>query len=810
MIKLDLNGKWVLTDKINTFYATVPGDINYDMFENLKMPNYFVDSNYKFYNFAENNYTYSKDFDVTREMLKNTCANIIFKGIDCFSKVYVNDYLVGETDNAFIEYTFDIKNYLIDGKNTIKVLMLSTLERYNKNQNDKYKVLFGNNRLNVRTIQCHFGWDWAPKLVSYGIYKDVYITFDDGKRIDSISYTTKNDGSIRIFTNLFNTNGYNAFENEKLLYEISFNNETILSVRSSVKEIKNFINLFIDDCKLWWPNLYGEQNLYKLTVTLLSGDNIVDKKEVNVGFREIKLVEDSIGQDKISFYFMVNGIAIYGKGSNFVPLDVFTGRISSDKYDKAIFLAKEANMNMLRVWGGGMYETEAFYNACDKYGILVWQDAMISCSEIPNDDDYFKESVLKEFEQNVKRIRNHPSILCFTGGNERIKGESTINGYVSPIEEYYLRGISNALAPDIPYLNQSPISYQTLDNDLSSGDCHKSVYDCITEDNIFDIREMLSVYDTNFNSECTSLGPTTKRSYKKMFSDYNPLHNREMWIDRHSRNPYAKVDIPFFDKITNFSKKVYGDIRGIDDFVIKGMDIHSKVFGLQIDYYRSLKRNKGIMNWMFNDIWPTGNWSLIDYYLDRKSAYYTAKRSFEPVKPIYSLKDDVTKLVVSNNKNEEIKARLVYGERSYSGNDIWIKEKNNLILAPLSLMEIDELEKKVVEGNYYFAELLIGNDAINVTYTPNLWDVPSIKPSYTYSIEKSVKEEGNIITPIIFKTKTYVKSLYVQYDSDEFVYYSDNYFDLEANKEKTIFITSKKQLDLKKIEIASFKEAIEL
>lgn len=809
MIKLNLNGKFDLIDLETNerFNSTVPGDINYDMYINKNLPHYYIDENYKSYKFAEKDFIYEKKFNVSKEMIKYESVNIIFYGIDTYSEIYLNGNLVGNTDNAFISYKFSIKDFIVEGDNILQVKMLSTMERYN-NANNDYKVLFGKNRLFIRRPQCHFGWDWAPELVAYGIYRDVEIVFDNGKRIGDISYHSENDGNIRVFARLENDYAWNAFDDgDEILYEIYDGQQKVVQTTKKVNEVKNFVNLFVPNVKLWWPNGYGEQNLYNLKVTLLSNGDAIDSQVFNFGFRNIKVCNEPIDEDNCSFYFEVNGVKIYGKGSNWVPIDCLTGTITDEKYDKAVFLAKEANMNMLRVWGGGLYESDCFYNACDKYGIMVWQDCMIACSEIPQDNVEFEKTLIKELEDNVVRLRNHPSLLCFTGGNERIKSDKCKNSKYSRVEEFYLRGVANALAPDIPYFYQSPQGYLSSDNEITSGDCHKSVYDCITTENIENARGIITAFETNFNSECTSLGPTIEKTYKKMFTDCNPCKDRDKWIDRHSRNPYAKVDIPFFDKIVLFSEKVYGKISSISDFCIKGMDVHAEFLRLETDYRRMSKRNNGMMNWMFSDIWPTGNWSLVDYYLERKSVYYTAKRSFEPLTPVIAYTvEKVTQFAISNHTKEKVIVELIYGERYYDGVDVWTKTVSGLELEPLTDIVIDKVNLKNGKETYCFVEMKVGEIKKEVLYTPYIWAVPTSKPQYSYKIESAIHRDGEIITPIKIKSKNYVKSIFIDYIDDDYIIFNDNYFDMQANSEKMVYITSDKPLNIDKIKISSFKE----
>ncbi len=807
MRKISLNGQWKLFD-VETgaeYVAQVPGDINYDMYLNKDMPPMYVDENYKLYRFAEKDFTYQKTFVLSEEDLAYEHVYLVFQGIDTYAEIYVNDSLVGKTDNAFIGYKFDVKEFAKIGENTLTVKMQATMKYYNAANVDGYKALFTQKRILLRRPQCHYGWDWAPELVGYGIYQDVDILLQTDKRIDNIYYLTENNGNLRIFAELENDNGYKSFTAEdSLLYELFYQGEKIISVKKTVEEIKNFINVKVPNVKLWWPNGYGEQNLYQLTVSLYRNGEKIDSKQTNVGFRTVKVLEEAYSEDETTFAFEVNGVKIYGKGSNWVPLDSCTGIIPDEKYDKAVLLAKDANMNMLRVWGGGLYEKDVFFEVCDKYGIFVWQDCMISCAEIPEDVEEHRNAVMEEWKYNVLRLRNHPSLLCWTGGNEREKWDGNRKCRGEDLVNVYLRGIVGAYDAKTPYFNQSPHSYTSKDNDLRSGDCHKSAFDMITTENIFGYREWLATFHTNFNSECTSLGPTVEKSYRKMFTPENQWPRTDMWVYRHSRNPYARVDVPFIEKIVRYGECVYGKMESLADFCKKGMLVHAKFFGSEIDYHRSTDRNAGVMNWMYSDIWPTGNWSLVDYYLERKAAYYAAKRAFEPIAPIFAYEaSGKTRLVVSNHTPQDVQVSLEYGAKKYDGIILWQKEEKNLQVAAASNNKVDYLPA-TVENGYYYAILTVGDKKVECIYQPKVWDVSPIKAQYTYEIKEERIEQGKWKTTISVDADTYVQMLSIEYWGDEFIQISDNYFDMQAKTKKEVHVFSEQQLNLEKIKITNF------
>ncbi|MEG2077355.1 glycoside hydrolase family 2 protein, partial [Chryseobacterium sp.] len=352
--------------------ATVPGTVHLDLMNNKLIANPYKDENEKKVQWVENeDWDYQTVFKVSAKELQNQNADLVFHGLDTFSEIYLNGKLLKKTHNMFRTWEIPVKNDLKEGNNTLQIKFKSSV---NEGKELAKKVPFTmpeSPRSFVRKAQYQFGWDWGPRLVTAGIWKDVKLNFWNFAIIKNIKNTQA------IFQNKAKIN----FEIEidaqvSGIYYLKINN---LSTMVSLKKGNNKIEFpyEIENPKLWQPNGWGNANLYDFEIELAKNQEYIQTKNLKIGLRTIELIQNKDEKGK-SFYFKVNGHPMYAKGTNWIPSDSFTPRITKEKYQKLIKDCKDTNMNMIRVWGGGIYEDDEFYKACDENGILVWQDFMFA------------------------------------------------------------------------------------------------------------------------------------------------------------------------------------------------------------------------------------------------------------------------------------------------------------------------------------------------------------------------------------------------------------------------------------------------
>ena len=401
-------GKW--------YDTKVPGNNVSDLLNHKLISNPFYATNEDSIKWIfEKEWTYRSNFQISETILAKKNHRLAFNGLDTYAKVFLNDSLILEANNMFVAWEIDV-NGIVRKENTLIVKFFPP----NKIEKEKESILGyslpGGKRVFTRKAGFHYGWDWGAKITSSGIWRKVNLTAWDECIINTIYITQNNLTDIEASLTVS--------------LEIESANQKEITIKAHDSILENFklkkgknnlsIDIKIQNPELWWPNGFGDQKLYNIVVSILDQKKIIDSKTKKIGLRKIELItnSDEIGE---SFYFKVNGIPIFMKGANYIPQDNLQNRVSPNHYRKLLTDVKDANMNMLRVWGGGIYEENIFYELCDSIGILVWQDFMFACAMYPF-DSLFLDNVQQEAIYNIKRLRHHPSIALWCGNNENSEG----------------------------------------------------------------------------------------------------------------------------------------------------------------------------------------------------------------------------------------------------------------------------------------------------------------------------------------------------------------------------------------------------
>lgn len=817
-IKKILN--WQLKDMIDgtVIPAHVPGDITADMYQAglIEDPNYGM--NHKQLSWiTDRDFTYTGKFVITEEDYSYENIALVAKGIDTFADIYINGTHLCYTENMFLEYRPDMKHLVHVGENTIQVHMHSTTQKMSEINTDGYFGIFNIPRLFIRKSQCQFGWDWAPNMCAYGIWEDLYVSCEHRHRIDYVNYEAYINGDVTLFAELnyctVPTIDYygkciegtaEPAKGDKLLYTVLDCHGKILDqAEGKVTGYRNFINLHIDQPALWWPAGYGEQPLYTYSVVLIRDGKQVSQKTGTFAFREVELVQKPISQDAIGFTFYINGREVHCRGSNWVPADCFTGTITEDKYDRLVKLAKNANMNMLRVWGGGIYEKEAFYNACDREGIMVWQDFMFSCADIPENDPAWTDLTTKECIYQIKRLRTHPSIVYWCGGNEKVgsyirqisKGDNFVN--------YILHGVVAHHDRTRPYGKQSPTSFTDVGCDVTSGDGHVSSLETALHNGTVKYREHMANVVAGFYSECATLGPCSMESFCRFLPEDKLWPTNEVWDAHMTENPYAAKVIPFAERQKIYIAELYREPKSLQDFVAKGGLMYAEMLRAEIDYARFQRpRCSGFMNWMYNDIWPNATWSVVDYYCEPKQGYYAQKKAYAPRYCSFAQnKDGQDVLFVLNDTHQKAHCRVTYGAKNLSGEILWSREyeadlkDNSIVYLPT---------EKPIPASYLFVNGTIADTPVHTLYSKDFWRSFCFESDYTYQI----RSISDVCVEVTVKAKKFVKSLFISLPENEKYLYSDNYVDIEAGEEISIFITAENVIDCEQITVTDYAKLI--
>ena len=803
---------WTVSIGSKTIPAAVPGDVTIDCFKAGLVSNPYFAENYKESEWVQReNPLYKTSFEVTKDLLNEESVELVFNGIDLFSKIYLNEVLLGETKNMFLQYRFDVKNLLKLGINIVEVHMESTLNSMDKYETKGYSAAFNVARIFVRKAQCHFGWDWAPKICGFGIWQDVYLEAKNKHQIKDFRIVTDIEGNVTFFTEI----NYNVrvlllpdgqpFKeaepnlDDELVFSVStkpFGEEYVTS-RMKIKDQKSFHSLKLNNPELWWPNGYGEQPLYNYRIELYRNHKLVDSKIGRFTFREVKLLEKPIKNDMLGFRFLINNEPIFIKGSNWVPIECFTGVVEDEKYRKILKLAKDGNINCLRVWGGGIYEKDIFYDTCDEYGLLVWQDIMMACADTPANDKDFINNLCDEVAYQVRRLRNHPCLFYFVGGNEKTGSYGLMIVQDDFLFDVTIPGIINTLDGTRPYRRQSPYSYSDVGNDVSSGECHHNVFELALVNGMSTYRERLNDDVASFVSECAIMGPSSLETLKKIFPEDHLWPMDEMWRDRFMENPYGSVPLDFPHRELKYATVLYKNVENLEDFVTKGMMAHAESLRAEVEYCRAHKGlNWGILNWMYSDIWPSGTWAVVDYFLEPKQAYYQMRRSFKEVyASFYEDEDGDTRVFVVNDSLTPIKLDLKVYEKTYDSKTV-AEQTIKDVVVDNSKSQSFKLNHKVDKNHYVVVEYL----SHKTLYSPDMYSSLNVCGEFEYRVKQINKSK----IEVEIKAISFVKSLFMHFKDNYKYRYSDNYLDMEKEDVVTVTIESDEDIDPKELQISCY------
>ena len=607
----------------NWFGADVPGTVHTDLLQNKLIDDpYYSDNELKLKWVADQDWIYQNEFDF--EENPNEDIFLVFDGLDTIADVYLNGSKLGSTENMFIKYKFNITGKLKKGGNVLNIIFHSPV-KYAKSVERKYGKLPvepSSERVYIRKAQYSFGWDWGPSFPTSGIWKNVYIEKSAAGKIESFSFDT-----VRLQNNI-------ASVVIKPVVKLKVRGDFHLSIslfngqQSYQKQIKIIsgretsarINIKRPD--LWWPNNYGMQPLYNLEIKLLdSGGNVISEVSKKVGIRKIELILKE--NKKPTFKFRINNKVVYCKGADWIPSDSFIPRISDDKYYRLLELAKDGNMNMIRVWGGGFYENDKFYELCDELGLLVWQDFMFACGAYPQYDSLIK-NIKNEVKENVNRLQHHPSIAIWCGNNENEwiwYREQNISYKKMPGYKIYhsvIPAILRKIDPLRAYWPSSPFGNEDDPDSFESGNTHQ--WDVWSRwVNYTQVTKDKSLFVSEFGFQ----GPANKDTFEENLLPEDRNINSRIF-EHHNK----QIEGP--ERIVKFLSNHLPLRTEWDDYIYLAQLNQGFALKTCLEHWITNGRTNGSLVWQINDSWPVTSWAIIDYELRPKLAYYFVKNIFSP------------------------------------------------------------------------------------------------------------------------------------------------------------------------------------
>ncbi|MGQ9778875.1 MAG: beta-mannosidase [Bacillota bacterium] len=642
MEKITLNGAWLLTRMASgaSYPATVPGVVHTDLLTAgvIEDP-YWRDNERKYLWIGEEDWVYTKEFTVDEAFLAYRARRLVFEGLDTCATVSLNGRLLGRTANMFRRYEFDVAELLRPGKNELAVAFASPLRRANEiARSYPFRIPYveggffagRTDRNMLRKCQCHAGWDWGPTFLTVGIWRDVELLAYDDLRIDYLKpLQFHQDGRVEvriiIYVDVARAGTYE--------FTLSLGGE-VASRRVELPEGKGQVDLAVEIASpaLWWPLDYGPQTLHELVVTVADAEGLqVAVERRRVGLRAVELVQEPDEHGR-SFFFRINGVPIFLKGYNWIPADCFSPRMTRKVYEDLIESVAAAHCNVLRVWGGGIYEQEDFYDLCDEKGILVWQDFMFACAMYPWDDE-FLANVAEEVVHQLRRLACHPCIFLLCGNNEN---EAALDWYpetkaardrfVVGYHRLYLETIGRLAArerPDLPYWPSSPSNGPEEygdPNNPTRGDVHywRVWHGGQPFEDYLTVKPRL-VSEFGFQSI-----PSVETLLTVMKpEDLNPSSPMMDYRQR-SRNGNQIIVAQMMHEY-----RLPSDFAG---FVYLSQVQQAAGMKLACEHWRRSRFvTMGTIIWQLNDIWPGLSWSAIEYGGKWKVLHAMARRFFAPL-----------------------------------------------------------------------------------------------------------------------------------------------------------------------------------
>lgn len=693
-----LNGTWDLTyfeqtdDNIKkpselkkynykNISCTVPGNVELDLSRAESLPeDLFMGENILK---AEQYETYEWWYHtVFTHKLGNERLFIHFEGVDCFAEYYINDILVGTSNNMLIPHEFDITDAIRDGENELYVRIKSAVSEENKIPQTLYAMACGwqssTNSSSVRKAPHMYGWDIMPRAVSAGIWRDVYLkTYPECyfKQLYIVPYSANsvNDEHATLKINYELNLPGKYFKRDNKIRVCGICGESRFDAEMKIIFKSGHVVAEVENPKLWFPYGYGEANLYDVTVELISDGETVCSHKVKHGIRTVKLERTPSTDGKNGkFRIMVNGVEIMAKGSNWVPLDAYHSR-DKERYPKALSLVKDIGCNILRCWGGNVYEDDEFFDFCDENGIMVWQDFSMACFAYPRTDE-FCGLIKKEVEVIVKKLRHHACIMLWSGDNE------CDTGVMYNVNPNITNRVTREIIPNIlldhdyirPYIASSPF--------VSNEIYETKRYADMCEDHLWGARDYYkSDYYKNskahFVSETGYHGCPSPESIKKFITKEKlwPYNDNSEWILHSSdqkKNP-SRVLL-----MANQIKQMFGCIPdNLEEFALLSQFSQAEAKKYFIERVRIQRPYKtGVIWWNLLDGWPQMSDAVVDYYFNKKIAYYYIKNSQTPF-CIFAdeIKDGKQRIVASNDTLNKAEGEFsVYDAET---NEVYLKGK---------------------------------------------------------------------------------------------------------------------------------------
>ena len=792
--------------------ATVPGDVHLDLLANKKISDPFSRDNESKLQWIENaSWEYRVNFDVAPALLAHSNLDMVFEGLDAAAQVYLNEVQVLDADNSFRIWRVPAKSHLHAGSNDLRVVFQSPItaaqlvavaDPWQARTKTAPKTY-------IRKAAYEYGWDWGPRFVTSGIWRPVRLEAWDKVRISDFSIHQR-DVSREV-----------AHVDAEVEIEAAGNGQAQVSVQYSdggkpMTEVEtrslhagvNVIDMPIEirQPKLWYPAGYGAQSLYQFTAHVSTAGQTADSRTTKAGLRSIVL-DRHLDQWGRSFQLIVNGIPVFAKGADVIPFDSFPNRATTAQYRLILESARDANMNMIRHWGGGYYETDEFYEICDELGIMVWQDFMFGNDWQPG-TYAFKQNIESEAEDQVRRLRNHPSIVVWCGNNETevalnwgdrgaLPADVKFQMWQDYLTEFsgILNRVVEHLDAETPYWPSSPSAdYEPLSDTYQSGDAH--IWD------VWHGRVPFSTYETHHARFVTEYGFQSFPELRSVEAFTEPADRASIFTPvmlAHQKNNEGN------SIIHDYLLKDYPEPKDFASFLYVSQVLQAEGIKIGAEHFRrSRPETMGSIFWQLNDCWPVASWSSIDYYGRWKALQYYARRFYAPILVSPHIENGSVRVYIVSDKTVAQAATLRVSLMDFDGK-VLLEDKHNVSIDPLAskvyldwpLARLKEAGAADTSNVFVIAELTAGTAELsrNLIYIAPTKEV-HLKPAH---LKVDVSGSKGTIS-VRISSQVLARDVYLSF-GDLDVKVSDNFFDLLPGETAEINVTDAVSLDALKAQL---------
>ena len=665
----------------NWYPATVPGVVHTDLLQNKIIEDPFFRLNERGLQWIDKeDWVYETCFTLAADMMRKENMELVFEGLDTYADVYLNDECILKADNMFRRWSIPVRQYIREENNILKVYFHSPVKidvpkwdalpyQYPASNDQSENGGLFNKKISIfaRKAGYHYGWDWGPRLVTSGIWRPVYIRAWSDLRINDVFIEQKEVGAGRaVIAGHVELDADKDMNGVLVTITDEVTGRVLGEWQADLKRGTNrvTVDFVLHKPKLWWSNGLGEPFLYRFRTDIIAGGELLDSKTERVGIRSLKVVHQP-DKDGHTFYIELNGRPVFAKGANYIPSDNFLPRVTPENYKRTILDAAGVNMNMLRVWGGGIYENDVFYDLCDEYGIMIWQDFMFACSMYPAEGALL-DNIHQEAVDNVKRLRNHACIALWCGNNEcqdawlgwgwKCEIERQNKEYADKIwaqyrQQYHvtLPGVVKEYAPGTFYWPSSPFAFEREMSGTTDGDRHYW--------SVWHGKAPISDYDSEKSRFFSEYGFQSFPEFEsvKRYAPYpEDWDIRSEVMMSHQRGGDHANGL-----IETYLLNEYKKPRDFRAFLYMNHVLQGDAIKTAIESHRrQMPYNMGTLFWQHNDCWPVASWASRDYYGRWKAQHYYVRKAYDDILISPVVEGDDLKVYAVSDRLENTSGRL--------------------------------------------------------------------------------------------------------------------------------------------------------